>query len=257
MAVLIGTSGWHYQHWKGGFYPPGLVQGEWLAHYGGRFATVELNSAFYRLPEASTFAHWASVLPDGFTVAVKASRYLTHVRRLRDPKEPVERLVDRASNLGDKLGPILVQLPPNLRADVDALQQTLAAFPPGLRVAVEVRHESWLGAGITEVLERHGAALCFTDGGALNVPPRRTASWGYVRFHRGRASPDPCYGRTALRSWADRLAQLCSPSEDVYVYFNNDTHGCALRDARRFAAAAARAGLSPTRIPEARETPIR
>lgn len=256
MAVLIGTSGWHYGHWKGGFYPPRLEPSLWLAHYAGSFATVEVNNAFYRLPDAGTFAKWAEGVPADFTFAVKASRYLTHVRRLQAPQEPVRLLLDRARHLGAKLGAVLLQLPPTLRADVDALAAALDAFPAHVRVAVEPRHPSWFSDETRALLERMGAALCLTDVDGKGPPHWRTADWGYVRFHHGRASPPSCYGRTALRSWAEELARLWPPSADIYVYFNNDQNGCAPNDARRFATAVARAGLVPTRAPRASETPL-
>jgi uncharacterized protein YecE (DUF72 family) len=256
MPLLIGTSGWHYQHWKGGFYPAGLPQRQWLHHYAERFDTVELNNAFYRLPGKDAFEQWGAALPDGFVVAVKASRYLTHIRRLRDPSDPVRLLVERATGLGEKLGPYLLQLPPTLKADADALDETLKAFPSDARVVVEMRHPSWFSAVCRSVLERHGAALCLADGGPVPVPLWRTTDWGYVRFHRGRASPESCYGDAALRTWADKLAGLWQPHEVVFAYFNNDAHGCAPRDARKFASAGRRAGLPPSRVPAPRDTPI-
>jgi uncharacterized protein YecE (DUF72 family) len=256
VPVLIGTSGWHYAHWKGAFYPPKRPPAQWLRYYVERFATVESNNAFYRLPDASTFEGWKDTLPAGFVFAVKASRYLTHIKRLRDPVEPVHRLMDRASHLGDKLGPILLQLPPTLAADLDALDSTLTAFPGGVRVAVEFRHPSWLTDETRALLERRGAALCLADGGPLRIPLWRTAAWGYVRLHAGRAHPPSCYGPTALRSWAGRLADLWARGDDVHVYFNNDAHGCAPRDARRFAGAVRAAGLEPSRVPGPRETPL-
>jgi uncharacterized protein YecE (DUF72 family) len=256
VTVLIGTSGGHYAHWKAAFYPRGVPPARWLSYYADRFATVESNNAFYRLPDTSTFAGWASTLPAGFVFAVKASRYLTHIRRLRDPAEPVRRLMDRAAPLGDKLGPVLLQLPPTLAADLDSLDATLAAFPSGVRVAVEFRHPSWLSDETRALLERRGAALCLADGGPQRIPLWRTAGWGYVRLHKGRAHPESCYGRAALRSWAGRLADLWGTPDDVHVYFNNDAHGCAPRDARHFAAAVEAVGLEPTRVPGRRETPL-
>ncbi len=254
--VLIGTSGWHYRHWRGGFYPAELTTAEWLGYYAQRFSTVEINNAFYRLPDRSTFARWAATLPQGFTVALKASRYLTHVRRLKEPEEPVARLMERAGALGPKLGPVLLQLPPTLSMDAAALDRTLDAFPSGVRVAVEVRHPSWATEETRRVLENHGAAFCLTDTSGVHGPLWRTAPWGYVRMHGGRARPESCYGRTALRTWAERLASMWPPTADVYVYFNNDTNGCALRDARRFALAIGRVGMTPTGVPPARETPV-
>jgi uncharacterized protein YecE (DUF72 family) len=251
VPVLVGTSGWQYRDWRGRFYPERLAQARWLEHYAGRFATVESNNAFYRLPEAATFAAWAERTPDDFVMAVKASRYLTHVRRLRDPEEPVRRLLDRAARLGGKLGPVLLQLPPTLQADPAALDRTLRAFPAGVRVAVEPRHDSWFSDEVRRLLGEHGAALCLADSPRRRTPLWRTTGWTYLRLHQGAASPPPCYGRRALATWAGRLADLLGPDADAYVYFNNDPGGCAVRDARVFALAAARAGLHPTRVPAA------
>jgi uncharacterized protein YecE (DUF72 family) len=253
VPVLVGTSGWQYRDWRGRFYPERLAQARWLEHYAGRFATVESNNAFYRLPERATFAAWAARTPDDFVMAVKASRYLTHVRRLRDPEGPVGRLLDRAARLGGKLGPVLLQLPPNLQADPAALDRTLRAFPAGVRVAVEPRHDSWFNDEVRRLLGEHGAALCLADSPRRRTPLWRTAGWTYLRLHQGVASPRPCYGRRALATWAGRLADLVGPDADAYVYFNNDPGGCAVRDARVFALAAARAGLHPTRVPAAAE----
>jgi uncharacterized protein YecE (DUF72 family) len=255
MPVLIGTSGWHYQHWRGGFYPASLPANRWLEFYAERFATVEINNAFYRLPETAAVTRWAAAIPGDFVMAVKASRYLTHIRRLRDPEEPATRLLQRMSALGPKFGPVLLQLPPNLAIDTAALGAALAALS-GKPTAVEFRHPSWYVSETRQVLEKYGAALCLNDSKGPKTPWWRTADWGYVRFHQGRSSPPGGYGRVALQTWADRLVQLWPAAADLYVYFNNDTHGCAPRDARRFGAAAARAGLCPTRVPGPRETPV-
>ena len=257
--MLIGTSGWHYGHWRNGFYPKGLAASRWLGYYAERFDTVEINNAFYRLPEASTFSMWAATLPAGFVVAVKMSRYLTHVKRLREPFEPVQRFMERARHLGPKLGPVLLQLPPNLRIDLDALEAVLAEFPAGVRVAVELRHDTWFVPETRRLLESRGAAMCVahTHGGlGVTSPLWRTADWGYVRFHAGQSRPFPCYGRAALDGWAARLADLWPDRADVYAYFNNDEHGCAPRDARRLALALRRAGRTPSRVPGPRETPL-
>jgi uncharacterized protein YecE (DUF72 family) len=253
MALLIGTSGWQYRSWRETFYPAGVPQARWLEHYAARFQTVEVNNAFYRLPEARTFADWARRTPDDFLVAVKMSRYLTHVRRLRQPAEPVELFLSRARHLGAKLGPVLLQLPPTLRADIQALDTTLGCFPSTVRVAVELRHESWFTDETAALLARHGAALCLADGPKLRTPVWRTAGWAYLRLHEGRATPRPCYGRTALSSWARRLAEAWGPDADTFAFFNNDERCCAVRDATVLAATARRAGLRPTRVPRADE----
>jgi uncharacterized protein YecE (DUF72 family) len=236
-VILVGTSGWQYRDWRVRFYPRGLPQHRWLAHYAGRFATVELNAAFYRLPERGTFAGWRDHTPDDFCMAVKMSRYLTHVRRLRDPAEPVARFLERAGALGDRLGPVLLQLPPTLPADAETLAAVLAQFPAQVRVAVEPRHASWWTDEIRRTLERHGAALCWADRRGRPITPLwRTADFGYLRLHEGRAEPRPRYGPAALRSWLHRLTDTYGRDETVYVYFNNDPNGAALVDAASFAA---------------------
>jgi uncharacterized protein YecE (DUF72 family) len=256
MSVLIGTSGWQYRHWKGRLYPAGLAQKAWLEHYAARFATVEVNATFYRLPAPATAEAWAARVPDDFVFAVKLSRYLTHIRRLRDPEEPVARFMAVAEALGPRLGPVLMQLPPTMRADLDALGATLRRFPAGVRVAVEPRHDTWFTPELYALLERHRAALCWADRPRWRPPYVRTADWGYLRLHEGRATPRPCYGRDALAAWAGRIAERFGPGDDVYVFTNNDPEGCAVRDARLLAAPLARAGLHPTRVPGPADTPV-
>jgi uncharacterized protein YecE (DUF72 family) len=256
MTVHLGCSGWQYADWKGRLYPRGLAQAHWLEHYAERFETVEVNSAFYRLPEVGVFERWAAATPSDFLFSVKASRYLTHVRRLREPREPVQRLMERASGLGTKLGPILLQLPPNLRFDAGALRATLEAFPSRVRVAVEPRHESWQCDAFYDLLCEYNSSFCLSDRAGRPSPLRRTADWGYLRLHEGRASPPPCYGRSALNGWAARLADLWGVGADLFVYFNNDRGGCAVRDAHRFALALDKVGLRATRVPSARQASL-
>ncbi|GIF67501.1 histidine kinase [Asanoa ishikariensis] len=248
--ILVGTSGWQYRDWRGPFYPEKLPQRAWLEHYAERFATVEINNAFYRLPERDTFAAWRERTPGDFCVGVKMSRYLTHIKRLKDPAEPVKRFLDHADGLGDRLGPVLVQLPPNLKVDAGALDAVLARFPSGIRVAVEPRHESWWVDEVRAVLTTHAAALSWADRlGRPTTPLWRTTDWGYLRFHEGRATPRPRYGRSALRTWAGRLKDAFGADADAYVYFNNDHGGAAVTDAAAFARIAAAAGLTPSRTP--------
>lgn len=178
-GVLVGTSGWQYGDWRGRLYPAGLPQRRWLEHYAGCFATVESNAAFYRLPERHTFMAWRERTPSDFVWAVKASRFLTHTRRLREPVEPVGRLLDHAAGLGDRLGVVLLQLPPTLQADLGLLDACLACFPVGVRVAVEPRHVSWWTDGLRLLLERRAAALCWADRGEVEITPLwATAEWG-------------------------------------------------------------------------------
>ncbi|WP_329393901.1 DUF72 domain-containing protein [Streptomyces lydicus] len=253
MTVLLGTSGWQYKDWRGVLYPQGCPQRQWLEEYARHFATVESNAAFYRLPEEKTFADWRERTPGGFVMAVKASRYLTHIKRLREPEEPVRRLMTRAAALGPRLGPVLLQLPPTLRRDTGLLDDCLACFPAGTRVAVEPRHDSWWTPQVRSVLERHRAALCWADRGSRPVTPLwRTADWGYLRFHEGRARPWPRYGAQALTTWVRRIADTWPDRADVHAYFNNDPGGAAVLDAVRFARAAAAAGRSVSRTPSGR-----
>jgi uncharacterized protein YecE (DUF72 family) len=254
VTVRVGTSGWQYRDWRGVLYPPGVAQRKWLEYYAGRYATVENNASFYRLPGLETFQGWRDRTPEGFVMAVKASRYLTHVRRLRDPAEPVARLLRAASGLGGRLGPVLLQLPPTMAADAAALDRCLAEFarfPPvagrRVRVAVEFRHPSWWTGEVSQVLERHGAALCWADRLGRPVTPLwRTADWGYLRCHEGAARPWPRYGGQALGSWARRITGTWPDGADVFAYFNNDQGGAAPRDAAAFAAALRRAGRQVT-----------
>jgi uncharacterized protein YecE (DUF72 family) len=242
MPLLVGTSGWQYRDWRGTFYPKEVPLARWLDYYGSVFPTVENNGTFYRLAKPETFADWAARTPNGFLMAVKASRYLTHIRRLRDPAQPVGRLLAAASGLKDRLGPILLQLPPNMQADAAALAECLSQFDsqaaadPGLRgrlrVCVEFRHESWWTPDVRQLLEQHNAAVCWADRRGRSLGQLwRTADWGYLRLHEGAASPWPRYGRQALRTWLNRIRDTWPDSAEVFAYFNNDQNGAAPADA--------------------------
>jgi uncharacterized protein YecE (DUF72 family) len=236
MALLVGTSGFDYQDWRGVFYPRFIKGGDRLAFYAEHFGTVELNVTFYRMPAASAFRGWRDAVPDGFVFAVKASRYLTHIKRLEDPEASVEYLMERAGELGDRLGPILLQLPPSLEIDLERLDRTLAAFRGSAPVAFEPRHASWFVPELCELLQRHGAAFVLADRHSRPITPLwSTSGWTYLRMHHGRAAPRPCYGEEALRSWVDRLEALPDDAgHRGYVYFNNDHRACAVRNADEF-----------------------
>ena len=230
MAIRIGTSGFIYEHWRRRFYPPS-ARGSELELYARTFDTVELNVTFYRMPPSATFRSWAARVPEGFLFAVKASRYLTHVRRLQEPRPSVDLLVDRASELGSHLGPVLIQLPPDLEIDMKALEGTLDAFPAGLRLAVEPRHSSWFTEDLRQSLTDRGVALCLADRRGPVTPIWRTTDWTYLRFHAGRGTPRSCYEGRELEAWAERLETAWGRAAAGFVYFNNDGSGCALRDA--------------------------
>ena len=264
MPILAGTSGWQYHDWRGTFYPPGVPLARWLEHYSAIYPAVENNGTFYRLASPETFASWRARTPEGFVMAIKASRYLTHIRRLREPAEPVARLIAAASRLGDRLGPVLLQLPPNMAADAAALDECLRQFAAQFaayrkdgsgsteraataagagRVCVEFRHESWWTTEISQLLQAHDAALCWADRLGRPIGPLwRTASWGYLRLHEGAAQPWPRYGRQALRSWISRISDTWPKDADVFAFFNNDQGGAAPADAASFAELAGRAG---------------
>ena len=246
MTVFVGTSGWQYDSWRGKFYPEKLPKSRWLEHYATRFRTVEVNNTFYRLPGPDTFAEWARRTPDDFVIVPKLSRYLSHIKRLRDPEEPVHRFLEHSAPLGAKRGPLLLQLPPDFQADVRRLDAALTQFPRDVRVAVEFRHRSWYVDDVRAVLEHRGAALVLADRGSRPMGPLwRTADWAYIRLHHGRGLPPPCYGRGALRAWAQRLRELWGSEADAYVFFNNDGRACAPRDAARFERLVARDQPAP------------
>lgn len=245
MTVRVGTSGWQYADWRGPFYPAKLPQRAWLSSYCESFDTVEVNSSFYRLPTVDTVQRWAAELPGDFVMAIKASRFLTHVKRLRDPAEPVKRLLGVLAPLRERglLGPILIQLPPDLPAEIDRLAETLAAFPPGVRVAVEPRHRSWFTVELKAVLTDHRAALVWADRGGRSLGPLwRTAEWCYLRLHHGRSGWG--YDNRDLGRWAARLAE----GGDGYAYANNDPGAAAVRDARRLRAMLVARGQPAARV---------
>lgn len=227
-TLRIGTSGYDYPHWRGVFYPAQLPRRAWLRHYAGRFDTVEINNTFYHLPSPATFAGWRSAAPPDFLYALKFSRYATHLKRLREPEDPLRRFLQRAEPLGELLGPILVQLPPRFRADPDRLEAFLTAAPRERRWALEFRDPAWLSDAVYEVLRRHNAALCVHD--LIPDHPREgTADWVYLRFHgRGYGGN---YSPQRLRAEARRIVADLAAGRDVYAYFNNDVGGYAVRNA--------------------------
>jgi uncharacterized protein YecE (DUF72 family) len=227
-SILIGTSGWQYEDWRGRLYPRDLPKTRWLDHFSARFPTVEVNNTFYRLPEPATFDRWRSQSAADFVITVKASRYITHIRRLRDCADPIALLWSRCERLGPKLGAVLFQLPPRFAADPDLLKSFCALLPAEMRAAFEFRDRSWEQEPVFEILDRAGAAFVLADSPGARVPHVVTGGWSYVRFHKGTRT-SPGYTRAKLRAWAERIRSMSAPA--VYVYFNNDTGGAALRDA--------------------------
>jgi uncharacterized protein YecE (DUF72 family) len=243
-SVSIGTSGWEYPHWAGRFYPRDLPRERRLEFYAERFDTVELNNSFYRLPEAEGFAAWAGRVPSGFVFAVKASRYLTHLRRLREPSEPLDRLWSRALRLGPHLGPMLYQLPPRWRPNHERLEHFLAALPKGKAQAIEIRDRRWYGPRLSRELEQHGVALCLHDMGGSASKPQRVGPFVYVRFHGAGVRYGGSYSPQRLMGWADRMADWARDGCTVWAYFNNDAGAMAIADAERLRSLVARRGIA-------------
>ncbi len=233
MAVhyYIGTSGWHYDHWRSGFYPEKLVKAQWLGFYAGYFDTVELNNSFYRLPSEAAFINWRDSSPAGFAFAVKVSRFITHIKRLKGVEEAVETFMSRARLLGEKLGPLLYQLPPNMHRDDDRLEAFLRTLPRGMKHVIEFRHQSWVDDGVFQILGKHNVGLCVFDMPSLNCPLVATADFAYVRFHGSRKLYSSCYSDQELSDWARRLADLGGKLEEIYIYFNNDAEAFAVKNA--------------------------
>ncbi len=230
MTVRIGTSGWVYKHWREIFYPKGLPERVWFAHYARHFDTVEINNSFYRLPTEAMFDHWREQAPPGFLYAVKASRYLTHLKRLRDPEIPFAAFFERATRLGETLGPILYQLPPRFGVNPPRLEHFLSILPKGYTHVVEFRDQSWLIEEIFQLLERYQVAHCIHDMRPLQVPLRVTAPAVYIRLH-GEADHTGDYSDETLALWAGRIQEWERAGHTVYAYFNNDPNGNALRNA--------------------------
>jgi uncharacterized protein YecE (DUF72 family) len=225
--IYVGTSGWQYRDWKGPFYPEKLPQRRWLEHYATRFPVVEVNNSFYMLPKEETFDRWREATTQGFLFVVKASRYVTHIRRLRDARDAVELFWSRVTRLREKLAPVLFQLPPNFRADAGLLKDFLDVLPKGAQAAFEFRDPSWETDEVFDVLDRAGAAWVLADRPGATVPLVVTGGWSYVRFHKGRHT-HPGYTRNKLRTWADRIAGL--EARDAWCFFNNDTWAAAPAD---------------------------
>jgi uncharacterized protein YecE (DUF72 family) len=231
--LRVGCSGWQYRHWRGHLYPKDLPQNRWFDHYASVFDTVEINNSFYRLPEASTFAAWKERAPVGFLYAVKASRYLTHMKKLKDPAEPIARFFERATCLGRKLGPVLYQLPPRWPRDLARLEEFLRLLPRRFLHAVEFREPSWYGEETERALDRARVAMCLHDMKGSESPLRFVGPFVYVRFHGSGAKYGGRYPDSEIESWASRLAAALQEGRDVYAYFNNEWGGHAPRDAVR------------------------
>jgi uncharacterized protein YecE (DUF72 family) len=230
----IGTSGWSYRHWRGPFYPRGMAKGsEQLCFYAERFDTVEVNGTFYRLIEAETFRRWREQTRAGFVFACKGSRYLTHMKRLKDSEQGVGRFFERVAALENKLGPIVFQLPGRFKPDRERLERFLDALPRQHRYAFEFRDPAWFEPAILQTLAAHDAALCLYEFGGQRAPLEVTASFVYIRLHGPERAYQGSYSDAALRTWAKRIRAWAKEGLDVYCYFDNDEKGYAPQNALR------------------------
>ncbi len=234
--IRIGTSGWHYNHWKGTFYPEKLSAAKMLDYYIGKFDTVEINNSFYRLPLETTFEEWKNAVPKDFLFAVKASRYITHMKKLKNPETGFRKFFDRVVFLGRKLGPILFQLPPHWQSDPERLDCFLEYLPRELRYAFEVRDPSWFSDSVTAVLKKHNAAFCIYDFDRRLSPRTVTADFVYVRLHGPEGRYTGSYSQETLADWAQTFRSWSRQRKDVYCYFDNDQAGYAAKDALRLKA---------------------
>jgi uncharacterized protein YecE (DUF72 family) len=228
----IGTSGWTYRHWKGEFYPDGVPQRRWLEHYSEHFDTVELNASFYRIPKASTAEGWLKRTPEEFRFAVKASRLITHVRRLSECRETLEWFFRELWPLREKICAYLFQLPPSFAPPPELLESFLSLLPPDNRYVFELRNPECYAGVIPEVLERHGIAFCIHDLADRETPQLVTSSLVYVRFHGTTGRYSGSYPEHQLQLWASRIRLWSEQGKDVLAYFNNDIQGHAIRNAR-------------------------
>lgn len=228
--LRIGTSGWNYNHWHENFYPSDQPKSKWLEYYCQYFNTVEVNATFYRLPKAETFEKWHKRTPANFLWAVKASRYLTHIRRLKEPKEPLDRFYQATKHLREKLGPLLFQLPPNMHFDEELLCEFCQALEPTQRHTLEVRHASWIDDRLFSMLQRYHIAFCISDtAGRFPYHEAVTADFIYIRLHGSKQLYASDYSEEELQTWSDKIRKW---NKDTYVYFDNDFNGYAPKNAK-------------------------
>lgn len=229
--IYVGTSGWVYDHWQGDFYPPDLPQEAWFGFYADHYHTVEINNTFYQLPSQDTFQNWRDQAPEGFRYAVKANRYITHMKKLHDPQEALDNFLSRVRLLGEHLGPILWQLPPRWHADPDRLADFAGLLPQDLDHAFEFRDPDWFQEPIRDVLEEKGLSFVIFSMPEVECPTWVTADPLYLRFHGLQEKYQGRYREEGLTPWVERIKAWRSEGYTIYAYFNNDARGYALRDA--------------------------
>jgi len=238
-AIRIGCSGWIYPHWRERFYPRELPQKEWLRHYAQTFDTVEINNSFYHLPSENAVAQWRARAPSGFVFAVKVNRFITHMKKLKQPGEPLSNCVTRMRGLGEHLGPLLYQLPPHWNCNPARFREFLAVLPRDLIHVFEFRHQSWVNDEIFAALDEHRASLCVHDMIGNEIPRVAMGPVAYVRFHGTLALYAGSYSERTLRSWAEWLTEQAHGGRAAFAYFNNDAGAQAVFDAQKLRGALA------------------
>jgi uncharacterized protein YecE (DUF72 family) len=241
-AVRVGCSGWIYPHWRGRFYPEKLAVKRWFAFYAEHFDTVEINNSFYRLPKPETFDAWAAQAPAGFRYAVKANRFLTQAKKLKDCEEPMARMMPAFRHLGETLGPVLYQLPPRFKANLERLERFLELAPKDVINVFEFRDNSWHDDAVFALLERYGASFCAHDMPGSQSPDLAVGPVAYVRFHGGEGKYWGRYSDEALLRWTDWMIAEARKGREVWAYFNNDIDGHAIHDAMTLKAMLRQAG---------------
>ena len=231
VKYYIGCSGWHYEHWRGLYYPEELRRSKWLQFYASQFTTVELNNSFYKLPSEKAFTNWRESTRDDFIFALKVSRFITHVKRLRNLGSAVENFLSRVDLLGEKLGPLLYHLPPNMKRNDELLQDFLSSLPPKHQHIVEFRHESWIDDAVFNILREHNVGLCVFDMPGFGCPLIGTSDFAYVRFHGSESLYSGCYSDEEPSRWTQGIARLGKHVKASYIYFNNDVEAFAVKNA--------------------------
>ncbi len=230
--TYIGTSGWNYNHWKAIFYPAGLKQKDWLEFYSERLESVEINNSFYHLPDIKTFKNWRDITPKNFIFSVKGSRYITHMKKLKAPKTSSRKLFTHVKHLKKKLGPVLFQLPPHWGFNKKRFQKFINAMPDKYRYAFEFREESWWNDDVLNSLKEHNAAFCIYELAGTLTPKEVTADFVYIRLHGPDGKYQGNYSKKQLSDWAGAITAWQKQDKDVYIYFDNDDSGYAVKNAR-------------------------
>ncbi len=231
--IRIGTSGWYYDHWKELLYPAGLPKSKWFEHYAQHFDTVEINNTFYHLPKAESVKRWYKIAPKDFLYAVKANRYITHIRKLKDASEPLQRFFEIVGILKSRLGPVLYQLPPSLHQNLDLLTSFIKLLPKKRNAVFEFRHKSWYSEDTYKLLRKFKVGFCIHDMPGKESPRIVTSDTIYIRFHGTTGRYSGNYSKSVLQSWTKWLKKQSKQARGIYIYFNNDAHAHAIKNAKQ------------------------